>query len=217
MVHECQAVTRDVCVKIPCWEDRCVMKKCWETVRVCEMCERRRLHTYWECCEVPCSFSNFCDRLSCCGNSCHNGCHQPCRTRTVRRLRCCWVTECVPVTRCKRVCVERPVTCRVCTYKTEIRKETCNVTVCKCIPETRTETYTCYVCKQVPIQCKRTVCVCQPFEEEVTCTRYVCRTVYRDVPVCHDCCRPCCERRCGGFFGGFGRHGCNSCNHGYCH
>jgi hypothetical protein len=179
------------------------------------------------CCADPCADP--------CGSA-NNCCERPRATRTVRRWTSCWVTECVPVTCCKRVCETVPVTCKVCTYKCVTRNVTCQVCCYECVPVTKTVNVCCYETRKVPFTCTRCVAHCVPTVVNVECCRMVSRTVYRQVPVvahaapaghgCHDACQPCCERRrhfsgCGLFSGGlFGhrRGGCcdTGCNTG-CH
>jgi hypothetical protein len=195
-VQETQTVTRDVCKCVPVVEERTVMKTCVTYKPVTKTVQKWEDHGHYECKEVECGPS-LSDRLRKCfrHNNCCDSCEASCpRTKTVK----CWVPckVCVEkqVTCCERVCEQKPVTCKVTTYKTVMEKQTCQVTVCKSVPTT--ETYTCNVTKQVPVKAKRTVTKCVPVEETVTATRMVCRTVEKEVP-CEttSCAQPCCTSR----------------------
>lgn len=131
----------------------------------------------------------------------------PC-TKTVRSYEC--VTECVPVTVCKKVCVP------------EVRQVTCCRTVCEPV----TETVTVNVSRCVPYQATRQVAKCVPHCETYTATRLVCKPVQKQVacypaaPACDPCATDCCDSgkgfggRLRGLFSGFGGGlfgGKNSC------
>jgi hypothetical protein len=218
-VPEVRTITRNVCVCVPVVEERTVMQSCVSYKTETVMKRRCVDHGHYECCEVPCG-PTFRERLhrlcgrrhhgcgcdSGCDNGCGNGCGNECdtccqRTKTVRKWVSCPTWEECPVTCCRRVCESKPVTCKVTTYRREVRQESCQVTCCKCVPETKTETYTCYVRRTVPYQTTRTVCVCVPRQETYTATRMVCHTVTKQVPV-ETCCgssscgSSCCEATC---------------------
>jgi hypothetical protein len=226
-------VTKTVYDRVPCTETRTVMKKHWTTQTVTEMRSKRVDRGHWECREVDAPFQNMLQNLhhACKRNDCNDCCEssRPCpKTRTVKRWCSNWVTECCPVTVCKRVCVERPETCTVTTYKCVPRQVTCRVKCCVAERCMKTETYTCNVHKQVPYQCTKQVWECVPFQETVTCTRYVRKAVTQPAPApapapvaqpCDNACAPsCCDsrgHRFGNFFGGmrdrfshFGNRGC---------
>ncbi|MBY0231693.1 MAG: hypothetical protein K2W96_20600 [Gemmataceae bacterium] len=138
----------------------------------------------------------------------------PC-TKTVKTWEC--VTECVPVTVCKKVCVP----------------ETRQVTCCRTVCEPVTETVTVNVSRCVPYTATRCVAKCVPVCENYTATRYVCRAVQKQVAcapaanACNDACSNACDD-CGsgrgfggrlrglfaGFGGGFGHKAKGGCG---CH
>jgi hypothetical protein len=190
-------VCRNVCVKVPCVEERTICKKTWTTEQVTTMVCKTVDRGHYECKEVPDHFTDFCNRLkhSCHRHDCCEPCDCPCPAmKTVKCWVPCKVTEQCPVTHCKRVCVETPCKVQVTVYKTETRQEKHKVCTYQCVPESRTETYTVNVAKCVPYQATRTVNVCVPYQETVTCTRMVSRTVCRQVPV--ECAPECdtCHR-----------------------
>jgi hypothetical protein len=203
-VPEVRAITKNVCVCVPVVEERTVMQTCVSYKTETVMKRRCVDHGHYECCEVPCGptfrerLHKLCHRHKGCCDEC-----EPCcvRTKTVRKWVSCPTWEEYPTTCCRRVCESKPVTCKVCTYRREVRQESCQVTCYKCVPETRTENYTCYVRRSVPYQTTRTVCVCVPHQESYTATRMVCRTVTKQVPV-ETCCASspcgssCCEATC---------------------
>jgi hypothetical protein len=121
-----------------------------------------------------------------------------------------WVEK--PVTTVRRVCEQRPVTCKVTVYRTERREQTVQVTHWRCVPEERTQTYTVMNVRSVPYQATRTVKVCVPQTETVTLTRMVPRTVQKQVPVevcsAPTSCDSSCDTSCGGGRHGRGRNRC---------
>jgi hypothetical protein len=234
-VPEVRTEVRNVCVQVPVVEERTVMQRRWETQTYTKMVCRTVDRGHWECKEVPCHRAQFASLLHRCGhrNDCCNSC-EPCCPPPTRTVKCwvpCKVTEQVPVTCCKRVCVEVPCKVKVNVCRTVTRQETYQVTCYRCVPENRTETYTVNLVKCVPYQATRNVCVCVPYQETVTCTRMVAKTVTRQVPCAPECapsCAPastCCDTchrsRCHRFAGlfqrergcGHGGHGCGcGCN-----
>jgi hypothetical protein len=237
-------VYKDVCKtvydRVPCVEEKIVMKPCYSYQQVTEMRTKKVDKGYWCTEEVPAHFKNFCNRLA---HACSrkNDCCDPCApacppapaTRCKKRWVSCWVTECCPVTVCKKVCTMKPECVKVCTYKCVARQVTCKVCEYVCEPCVRTETYCCHETRQVPVTCTRNVWTCVPCEEWVTCTRLVSKTTYRQVPACNNSCNTCCETTTsccssGGhklFRGLFSRrghghsNGCceSSCGNGGCH
>lgn len=176
MVPEVQKVTRTVCVCVPCVEERTVMQAHWTCKPVTKIVRKCVDQGHWECREVPCR-PTLRERLrKLCGRDCCDECP---RTKIEKVWVKCPVWVETPVTCIERVCEYKPVTCKVTVYRTEKREETCEVTVCKCVP-----------CKAT-----RTVCVCVPHQEKYTACRMVCRVVEKDVPVV-TCCTPCCEPCC---------------------
>jgi hypothetical protein len=191
MVPEVHTETRTVCVRVPVCEERTVMKSyvtCKPVVHTVRKCVDQG---HYECREVCCKPSLH-DRLHklCHHNDCCESCAPP--TKTVRVWVPCPVWVETPVTCYERVCEQRPVTCKVTTWKTEQRQESCQVTCCKCVPEVKTETYQVMVAHQVPYQATRCVCVSVPYQETVTLCRMVPHTVEKQVPV-----EQCCASTCG--------------------
>jgi hypothetical protein len=182
-IPEMRTEVRNVCVRVPCVETRTVMKKSWHTENVTTMVCRTVDRGHYECREVPDRWADFCNRVR---HSCsRHDCCEPCPCPATKTVKCwvpCKVTEQVPVTHCKRVCVETPCTVQVTVYRTETRQETHQVCSYRCVPEQRTETYTVNTSRCVPYQATRTVRVCVPYQETVTCTRMVARQVTRQVP-----------------------------------
>jgi hypothetical protein len=234
-VPEVRTEVRNVCVQVPVVEERTCIQRRWVTQQVTTMVCKTVDRGHYECREVPDNWKNFCNRVR---HACrrHDCCEPPpCpATKTVKCWVPCLVTEQVPVTTCKRVCVEVPVKVNVTVCRTVVRQQQVQVCTYRCVPEQRTETYTVNVARCVPYQAVRTVRVCVPYQETVTCTRMVARTVTRQVPVecapaVSECCAPasndCCATECGGSHGrrhfrfaglrhrehGGGGHGCGSC------
>jgi len=181
MVQETKTEMRDVCKCVAVVEEKTVMQTHTTCKPVTKMVKKCEDHGHYECKEVECG-PTLAERLKKCfhHNDCCDSCEAACpRTKTVK----CWVPCKVwvekPVTCYERVCEQKPVTCKVTTYKRVTEKVPVQVTCCKCVPTT--ETYTCNVMKQVPYKAKRTVTVCVPHEETVTATRMVCRTVEKEV------------------------------------
>jgi hypothetical protein len=131
MVSEVQNVTRCYTVCVPCVEERTVMKPfttCKPVTKTVRKCVEKG---HWECQEVPCK-PTLMERLrKLCGKDCCDECP---RTEIKKVWVKCpvYVDECVTVM--EKVCELRPVTCKVTTYKKEVRQETCQVTVCKMVP-----------------------------------------------------------------------------------
>jgi hypothetical protein len=206
-VAECRPEVRRYCVSVPCCEERTVMKPCWSTVTETVMRTRCVDRGHYECREVPVHRVSLHRRHH---GDCCDPCPPPPCTRTVKVWVPCKVTECYPVTHCKRVCTMVPTVVKVNTCRQEWREQTVNVTHYRCVPVSHTVKYTCYTTRTVPYQATRTVSVCVPHQETVTCTRYVTRCVARQVPC--DTCETtlCCSapgRKHGGLLGGFRRHG----------
>lgn len=224
----CKDVVKTVYDRVPVQVQKTVMRPHWETQTVTVMKSRRVDRGHYVYSEVPAPFKTLCNRLqwrmdsfghnSCC-NPCDPCCSsKPCppapATRCVKKWCSNWVTECYPVTCCKKVCVMRPETICCTEYKCVPRQITCKVTEYVCEPKVCTENYTCCVTKRIPYQCKRQVWTCVPYEYTETCTRYVQRTVCKQVP-CHNTCgsscgSSCCEADCSpccgsrhSLFGGF--------------
>lgn len=198
-VPETRIENRTYCVCVPVCEEKTVMQPCWTTQCVTKMVKKCVDKGHWECRCVEVK-PGLCDRIKeACKKHKQGCCYCPPCPKT--EMKKCWVPckvwiEC-PVTCQERVCTYKPVTCRVTTYKKEMRTEQVKVTCCKCVAECRTETYTCCVAKCVPCQATRCVSVCVPVQETVTCCRMVCKQVAKQVPVCETtCCSPCCEPCC---------------------
>jgi hypothetical protein len=202
------------------------MKTHWTYRNECVTKTKRVDHGYWECCEVPAPFKDFCNRVKW-SHSRHDCCEcPPCpATKTVKKWHCNWVTECYTENCCKKVCVQVPEVCNVTVTRCVPKQVVRQVTEYVCTPTTRTENYTCYETRQVPFTATRNVTVCVPYEECVTCCRMVARTVYRQVPAptcgCETECTPCCSsgHRGHGLLSGRGHHSsCSSCSNGCgCH
>jgi hypothetical protein len=153
-------VKQTICV--PVWSEQKKMVTCYNQVP-------RQVEKEICCCRsVP----------VCCTDPC-TGCKRTCcKTETYTQKVTCTVYDCVPV--------QKEVTCKVCSYKTEERTVECRRVVCECVPETvnRKERY----CVMVPYQTTIKVPVCTP------------------APACAPaptCCKTCCATTC-----------CNTCNHG---
>ncbi len=194
---------RKVCKNVTEYEDRTVMKTSYRTVS--ETCMKKTMVRtgHWEC-ETVCK-TNYMAVLHNHFNKCCDPCSPCCKepeTRTVSHKK--WVScpeykEC-PVTVCKKVCVQTPVTCKVAVCKKVWCEQTVKVCSYQCVTENRVEKYTVCVEHKVPCKVNRTVRVCVPHEEEVTCTRMVNRCVNREVPV--STCNTC----------GTAANSCNTCN-----
>jgi hypothetical protein len=195
MVPETRTEMRTVCKCVPVVEEKTIMQSHWTCKPVTKIVKKWEDHGHYECKEVPCGPS-LSERIHKCLHHKHDCCEECCvRTKTVK----CWVPckVCVetPVTCYERVCEQRPVVCKVTTYKTTTEQVPVQVTCCKCVATP--ETYTCNVMKQVPYKAKRTVTTCVPHEETYTATRMVCRTVEKEVPCVETaCCKPSCETCC---------------------
>jgi hypothetical protein len=164
---------RTVCERIPYWTEKTVMKTHWVTQQCTEMRTRCVDKGHYECCEVPCR-TGLLERLH--KKDCCDPCACDCcpKTKTVQKWVPCKVTECCPVTVCKRVKVCEPCTVKVCCYKTctkQVQVPVCKtrciteqkqVTVNKCCKRMVPYTYTKTVCCRVPCQEMRTVTVCVP-------------------------------------------------------
>jgi hypothetical protein len=195
-------VEKEVCKtvhdRIPCTETRTVMKTKWSYQTVTEMRSKKVDRGHWVCEEVDAPFQNFLAKLHHCCKK--NDCCEPCppcpKTRTVKRWCSNWVTECYPVTCCKKVCCQVPQTCTFTTYKCVARQVTCKELCWVCEPCTKIETYTCHVTKKVPYTCTRKVWDCVPCQETVTCTRYVKKAICAPAPAPAPCCPTSCEAPC---------------------
>lgn len=208
IVCEPQTQMRTVCVRVPVVEEKVVMQSHWTCKPVTKMVRKCVDKGHYECREVPCTptcgskshkwLSRKKDCCDPCANACADACCVP--TKTVRVWVPCPVWEECAVTCMERVCEQRPVTVRCCSYRMESKQEACTVMVSKCVPETKTVTV--MVSKCVPYQAMRTVSVCVPTTEAVTCTRMVARTVTKQVPCEATCCATtcckveCCETKC---------------------
>jgi hypothetical protein len=195
-IPETKTVTQKVCCHEYTCEDRVVMKKCYEYRQVTCNVKKCVSRGHWECkevCKDPCFLEKLCNPCAC--------------GHTVTKK--CWVhcpvyQEC-PVTKCQKVCVEKPVTCKVKVCKPVYKEVQVQVCSYRCVEEKVVQKYTCPVTRQVPCETTRTVRVCVPYEETVWCTRMVTRCVERQVPVTEccatTCCKPCrsCKPRCGLF------------------
>lgn len=190
--------TRKCCHYVTEYQNRTVMKTCYKTVQ--ETCMKKKCvkRGHWEC-ESVCK-TNFMgilhNRMNKCCDPCNPCCREP-ETRTVSRkhwVRCPEYQEC-PVTVCKKVCVQTPVTCKVAVCRAVWTEQKVNVCTYQCVTEKRVEKYTVCVEKKVPCKITRTVRVCVPHEEEVTCTRMVSRTVCKEVPA-SNCCNNSCDNGC---------------------
>jgi hypothetical protein len=187
--------TRKVCHYETTCEDRVVMKNCYENRQV--TCNVRKCVSkgHWECkevCKAPGCLEKLCNPCAC--------------GHTVTKK--CWVSCPVyvncPVTKCVKVCVQKPEVCKVNVRKPVYKEMQVQVCSYRCVEEKVVQKYTAQVTKKVPCKTTRTVRVCVPYEETVWCTRTVARTVERQVPACETttCCSPCrsCGRsRCGLF------------------
>lgn len=259
-----KTVERTVYERVPCVETRTVMRPCWETKKVTVWKTRRVDRGGWVYCQEPAPVKDFfnrlnwrlrsgglfhrCNRGGCCdtgcgdpcGDPCANACARPCppppATRCVKRWKSNYVCEKYPVTCCKRVCVYKPVTCKVCTYKCVAKKVKCRVCTYECVACTRKVCCTVYErrCVARKVTCCEPVRVC--VRVPVRCCKLVPKTIHRRVAACDPCgdpCGdPCCVRRhhrrffdgCGGILSGLfnrGRGccdaGCGHRDHGCCH
>jgi hypothetical protein len=202
-VPETKVEKRKVVECVPTWEEKTTMQKSWTCQKVTVMEKKCVDKGHYECKEVPCGPS-FADRLhnafrhSCggCGDCCETKCEPACpRTKTVK----CWVpcptyVEC-PRTKTERVCVEKPVTCKVCVMKKVEKEVECKVTTCKVVKEEKVEKYTVCEVKKTPYEATRTVKKCVPVTETVKGTHKVCKWVEEKVPV-SPCANTCCESSC---------------------
>lgn len=235
-----RTVTRKVCCRTWGWETRTVNRRCYQYKQVTCMVKKCVRRGHWECRQVETFMSKLQGCLGglgggglCNRNNCCDPCDPCCNTRTHcprYTSRKVWVNcpeyRMCPVTKCVKVCVNKPVCCkvRVChrTYKTVSHK----VCTYKCVTEQVTRKVNCWVTRKVPCTTYRCERVCVPHEETVTCCRMVPRTVTRQVPVsdcCNTCCSssccdPCCNTGCGGGCGLFNRlfSGRGSCGGGGC-
>jgi hypothetical protein len=185
---------------VPCVEERTVMKRTYQYQQVTEMVSKRVDRGHWECREVQCPLRSISNRIGSCfrGRDCCDPCPSTCTpTRTRKVWVSCWVTECCPVTRCKKVCVETPVKCQVTVCKPVWSEEKVKVCTYRCVEEKRVEKCTVMVSRKVPFETTRTVRVCVPHTETVVMTRMVARCVAKQVPV-EECapvaCEPCPPR-----------------------
>jgi hypothetical protein len=190
--------TRRVCHYERVCEERTTMKTCYEYRQVTCNVKKCVSKGHWECkevCQEPGFFEKLCNPCAC--------------GHTVTKK--CWVScpvyvDC-PVTKCQKVCVQKPVVCKVNVCKPVYKEEKVQVCSYRCVEEKVVQKYTEHVTKKVPCKTTRTVRVCVPYEETVWCTRMVPRTVERQVAECETtCCTPCCtpSRSCcrsrGGLF-----------------
>jgi hypothetical protein len=194
---------RKVCHYERVCEERVTMKNCYEYRQVTCNVKKCVSKGHWECKEV-------CKQPGCLQKLCN-----PCACPTTVTKKC-WVScpvyvDC-PVTKCQKVCVQKPVVCKVTVCKPVYTEQQVQVCTYKCVQEQVTQNYTVPVTRKVPCKVTRTVRVCVPYEETVTCTRMVQRTVEKQVPVSECCqttcctpCRSCCRSRSGLF------HRQNSC------
>ena len=217
-VPETKTVMRQVCSTVTCYEDRVTMKKCYEYQQQTCMVKKCVSKGHYECCQV-------CKQPSCFEKLC-NPCACPHMVTKKKWVHCPEYQEC-PVTKCVKVCVEKPVCCKVKVCKQVVKEVPCQVFTYRC--EQKTEKYTVMVAHKVPCKATRTVQVCVPYEETVTCCRMVARQVQRQVADCPttccqttccpttccptDCCTSCCKQkkkhRCAGL--GMRQQGCGDC------
>jgi hypothetical protein len=176
--------TRKVCTTQVCYEDRVVMKKCYENQRVTCMVKKCVSRGHWECKEV-CKNPGFFERLC-------NPCACPHTTTRKVWVHCPVYQEC-PVTKCKKVCVQKPVHCKVKVCKQVWKDVQVQVCTYRCEEQKVVQKYNVMVTKKVPVKATRTVRVCVPYEKTVTCTRMVQRQVQRQVPCEVTCCKPACQ------------------------
>ncbi|HEV3261605.1 MAG TPA: hypothetical protein VG013_32445 [Gemmataceae bacterium] len=209
-VSEVRNETRNVCVCVPVVETRTVTQQyvtCKPVTRTVRKCVDRG---HWECREVCCKPSfwarlkRHCHKRDCCECSC------PPPTKTVRVWVPCKVWEECPITCYERVCESRPVTCKVTTWKQEVRQEKYQVTCWRCVPEERKENYQVLVSHKVAYQATRSVAVCVPYQQTYTACRMVCREVEKQVTASTCCETTCCKPSCGHKCHWHHHHGC--CN-----
>ncbi|MCC6420194.1 MAG: hypothetical protein IT429_18320 [Gemmataceae bacterium] len=194
-VCEMRPEVRRVCVSVPAVEERVVMRPHYTSQTVTTMVSRTVDRGHWECREVYShrrAMRNRIGRL--CGryDDCCNPCPAP--TKTVKCWVACPVTECVPVTTCRRVCEMRPTVVRVNTCRQEVREVAVNVAHWQCVPVQRVVRCTVLVPRMVPYEAVRCVPVCTAHEEVVTLCRMVTRVVARQIPcdLGSDCCAVAC-------------------------
>jgi hypothetical protein len=187
-IPETKTVTRKVCHYESACETRTVMKNCYEYRQVTCMQKKCVSRGHWETCET-CKGPGFFEKLC---NPCACG-HTVCQKHWVH----CPVYQECPVTRCQKVCVQKPVTCTVRVCKPvwqEVQQQVCSY---RCVEKKHVEKYNEMVTKQVPYTATRTVRVCVPYTETVNVCRMVEKKVQRQVPVCETtCCTPCCPKPC---------------------
>ena len=168
LVTETVMETRNICERVPYWEEKTVMKERWVTQQVTEMKCKTVDRGHYETREVPASPSCL-ERLTA---RRHHGCCDPCAPQCQEacpRTKCvkCWVpnvvTEQCPVTHCKKVKVCEPCKVKVCCYKTV--SKTVQVPVCKshCVQEQKTVTVNVCCTRKVPVTCTRNVRVTVTF------------------------------------------------------
>jgi hypothetical protein len=213
-VPEYKTVMKQVCSTVTCYEDRVTIKTCHEYQQQTCMVKKCVSRGHWECHEV-------CKQPSCLEKLC-NPCACPHTVTKKKWVHCPEYQEC-PVTKCVKVCVQKPVCCKVKVCKQVVNEVPCQVCTYRCVQ--KVEKYNVMVCRQVPCKATRTVQVCVPHEETVTCCRMVARQVQRQVPVttccapttcCQssccptDCCSSCCQQKCKHRSAGLGmrQHGC---------
>jgi hypothetical protein len=135
--------TRKVCCNVVTYEDRVVMKNCYEYRQVTCMQKKCVSRGHWECREV-------CKQPGCLEKLC-NPCACP---HTVTKK--CWVScpvyqEC-PVTKCQKVCVQKPTCCKVKVCKPVYKEVQVQVCSYRCVQEKSCRSTT--RCK--PVKCPAT-------------------------------------------------------------
>jgi hypothetical protein len=206
---------RTVTVSVPVTKTVTENVTTWETVQVTEMVSKTVDKGHWECREVPVTPGIFSRLFSKKADPC-DPCAPVCvPTKTVKCWVPCMVTECCPVTKCKKVAVCKPCTRTICTYECQTKTEMVKVCKIECVPVTKTCTVnecktvcvpvvkTCDVVVCKPVQVQRKVCVMKPTIVEVDAPA-PCSTGCGDpcatacapscAPVC-DPCAPVCETK----------------------
>src|SRR5262249_51743224 len=132
-VPETHVVTRKVCVQVPVCEERTVMQNCYSYRQETCMVSRCVDRGHWECREQYSCCKAFCNCLK---GLCHRHdcCYcPPSNCKTVKVWCPCMVTEQCPVTRCVKVCEQRPVKVMVRSCRTEVREQQCTVCSYRCV------------------------------------------------------------------------------------
>jgi hypothetical protein len=210
-VPEYKTTVQKVCCNVVTCEDRVHMQKCYEYRTVTCMVKKCVSRGHWECreeCRQPGCLEKLCNPCAC--------------PHTVTRRH--WVScpeyqEC-PVTRCQKVCVEKPVCCKVRVCKQVMKDVPVQTCTYRCVEEKQVVKEYVQVTHRVPCKATRTVHVCVPYTVTETCCRMVPRVVERQVveccptTCCTSCCVPCCQERRRFCCGNFRRvNDCGGCCH----